>query len=31
VFLARSAWEANYEEQRTAGVKFLKTRERLRD
>ena len=31
VFLARSAWEANYEEQRTTDVQFLKTRERLRD
>ncbi|MEQ1931776.1 MAG: EF-Tu/IF-2/RF-3 family GTPase, partial [Parvularculaceae bacterium] len=31
VFLARSAWEAKYEEDRTKGVTFLKTRERLRD
>ena len=30
VFLARSLWEANYEEERTKGVKFLKTRERAR-
>lgn len=30
VFLARSAWEAKYEEERTKGVRFLKTRERLR-
>jgi peptide chain release factor 3 len=30
VFLARSAWEAKYEEERTKSVKFLKTRERLR-
>jgi peptide chain release factor 3 len=30
VFLARSLWEANYEEERTKGVRFLKTRERLR-
>jgi peptide chain release factor 3 len=30
VFLARSAWEAKYEEERTKDVKFLKTRERLR-
>jgi peptide chain release factor 3 len=31
VFLARSAWEAKYEEERTKDVKFLKTRERLRE
>jgi peptide chain release factor 3 len=30
VFLARNAWEAKYEEERTKGVQFLKTRERLR-
>ncbi len=30
VFLARNAWEAKYEEDRTKNVQFLKTRERLR-
>jgi peptide chain release factor 3 len=28
VYLARSAWEANYAEQKNPDVKFLKTRER---
>ena len=30
VFLARSQWEANYEEERTKSLRFLRTRERLR-
>ena len=29
VYLARSAWEANYSEQKNPDVKFLKTRERV--